>query len=236
MRATARVEVAAGPDGRTRLVDVRSEPPLAVRATPGRVLVVGSAAAPVGGDELDLDVVVGAGARLCLGTAAATVSWPSTDAAWSVARTTCCVGDGGHLTWWPEPSVSVVGSRHRVRTHVELAATASCTVVDEVALGRHGEPSGDVELTVRVRRDGRPLLHHTERLGPGAPGWGGASRVAGARHVLSAVVVGPAAGAPRTVVDASGTSSAWLPLAADAALALVVAPDRPAALAAVALS
>ena len=58
VRASARVEVARR-DGRDVLVDVRSEPPLAVRVAGDRVLLVGAAAAPVGGDELTLDVVVG---------------------------------------------------------------------------------------------------------------------------------------------------------------------------------
>ncbi len=76
MRAAARVEVARR-DGRDVLVDVRSEPPLALRRVGDRVLLVGSAAAPVGGDELALDVVVGPGARLSLGSVAATMAWPS---------------------------------------------------------------------------------------------------------------------------------------------------------------
>ena len=96
VRATARIEVARR-DGRDVLVDARSEPPLAVRATADRVLLVGSAAAPVGGDELALDVVVGAGATLSLGTAAATLAWPGATGRPSTQTVDVSVAAGGAL-------------------------------------------------------------------------------------------------------------------------------------------
>ena len=61
------------------MVDARSEPPLAVRQTADRILLVGSAAAPVGGDEIEIDVVVGPGACAAIGSVAATSIFPGPD-------------------------------------------------------------------------------------------------------------------------------------------------------------
>jgi urease accessory protein len=203
---------------------------MALRRSGGRLLLVSSAAAPVGGDDLSLDLVVGAGATADVGTVAATMVWPSPVPALSVMTTTIAVGAGARLLWRPCPMVSVRGSDHLASTVVRLAADATAVVVEEVALGRHGEPSGDLELRLRVERDGRPLLHHAERFGPDAPGAGGVVSVGAARHVVQAVLVGVEAGSPRSVVH-DDRAAAWLPLADDAVAILALGTDRPAVLA-----
>lgn len=225
MRASATVRIES--DGtRSAPVDVRSEPPLALRRSGSRVLLVSSAAAPVGGDDLSLDIDVGPGADADIGTVAATMIWPSNPPRLSVMTTSVRVAAGAHLEWRPCPMVSVAGSDHLASTWVTLAADATCVIVEEVALGRHGQPSGDLELRLRVERAGRPLVHHVERFGPGVPGAGSVVSVGAARHVLQAVLVGVAAGAPRsTVVD--DCSAAWLPVADDAVAVLAAGPDRP---------
>ncbi len=228
MKASARVEVARR-DGRDVLVDVRSEPPLTVRAAGDRVLVVGSAAAPVGGDELALDVVVGPGASLSLGTVAATIAWPGAGGAWSAQHVHAVVGVGGHLRWVPEPLVAVAGCRHRTTTTVDLAGDATAWIVEEVSLGRTGEPPGDLVLEWRVEREGRPLVHHAEHLGPGAPGWGSAVTTGGHRHLLAALAVGLAVPDAPPVVGADG-AVAVLAVAADAWVLLATGPSRPAVL------
>jgi urease accessory protein len=223
------------------LVDVRSEPPVAIRSTPGRVLLVSSAAAPLPGDELHLDLVVGPAAHLEVGTAAATIVWPPSPECqrpsecdrgprgrrWhSDQRVTARVGTGGGLVWRPEPTISVVGSDHRMRFDATLDASASVVVVDELVLGRSGEPSGDVELVTRVVRDSAVVLHHAERLGPSTPGWGSVALVGRARHLVAVVVVGSPVGSSTAVVEAD-VAAAWLPTATDAGILLAVGPDRP---------
>ncbi len=89
--------------------------------------------------------------------------------------------------------------------------------------------SGTLELDLRVERAGVPIVHHVERFGPAEPGAGSSVGVADARHVISGVVIGADPGEAVTRVGADGRG-AWLPVAADAAMVLVVAPDRPAAL------
>jgi urease accessory protein len=227
VKAAARVEVARR-DGRDVLVDARSEPPLAIRATPDRVLLVGSAAAPVGGDELALDVVVGPGATLALGTAAATLAWPGPTGRPSSQTVHADVGPGGVLRWEPEPLVAVAGCRHRSTTTVALAIDAVAWIVDEVALGRTGEPPGHVTLTWRIERAGRVLLHHEERLGPDVPGWGSAVTAGQHRHLLAAIAVGrPAPAAVPLVTD--DVAAAVLTVDADAWVVLAAAVSRPVA-------
>lgn len=204
---------------------------MSIRCTPDRILVVSSAAAPVGGDELAIDVVVGPGATALLGTAAATVVWPGPRGAASSQRTRIVVGDGGHVEWRPEPMVSVIGSVHRTRTDVELIGTATAWVVEETSLGRSGECSGRLDVELRVTRDNAPLVHHVEQLGPDVPGWGSAVHVSSARHLVTGVVVGSPAGDPLTIVAdrLGGASAARFPVAPDVAVMVVVAPDRPTA-------
>jgi urease accessory protein len=227
VRAAARIEVARR-DGRDVLVDVRSEPPLAVRATAERVLLVGSAAGPVGGDELAVDIVVGPGATLALGTAAATLAWPGPSGRPSTQAVHADIAEGAVLRWEPEPLIAVAGCRHHSTTTVRLAAGAVVWLLEEVALGRTGEPSGCVTLTWRVERAGRVLLHHTEQLGPDVPGWGSAVSAGGHRHLLAAITVGrPAPETPPAVT--ADVAAAVLAVAPDAWVVLVAGSSRPVA-------
>jgi urease accessory protein len=226
MRSTARIAVEHR-DGRNEVVDRRCAAPVSIRRCGDRVLLAASAAAPLGGDELELVVDVGAGASADVGSVAAGLVWPGPTAAWSSQTTRCTVDADGHLRFWLEPTVAVAGSRHRSSTTVRLDSTASCVVAEEVALGRRGEPSGHLELRLRVERGGRVLVDHGEAFGPDVPGAASAVSVGAARHCCSLVVVGVDAGRSRTVVDA-GRAAAWLPVADDAAVVLAVGPDRPA--------
>jgi urease accessory protein len=207
--------------GRDEVVRRDAEAPFSVRRCGSRVLLAASAAAPVGGDELHLTIAVGARARADVGSVAATMVWPSPAPAWSSATTVCDVATGADLVWWPEPTVSVAGSFHRASTLVRLAPAASCTVVEEIALGRTGESPGVLVLDLRVECDG-PLLHHTETFGRGASSVG----TGAARYAISAALVGVAPGPSATEVGAA-TAAAWLPRTGDAAVALAVGPDRP---------
>jgi urease accessory protein len=209
------------------LCDVRSQPPLTLRRSGGRVLVVGSAAGPVGGDELDLRLEVAPGARVSIGTVAATIVWPGPDGQSSTASLTIDVGAGAHVDWHPCPTVSVAGSDHHMSTIVHLGRGASCRVVEELALGRGDEAGGRLDAIVRIERDGAPVVHHRERFGPGTPGWGTTTAVGDARFVHQEFRVGEPAGEAATVV-AHGGAAARLPIADDAMVILAIGRDRPA--------
>lgn len=218
----ARAHLGVGWDGtRAYLADVHAEVPYSIRHAGGRFVFVSSAAAPVRGDELTITVDIAPGAVAEVGTVAATIVWPGPDGAPlgppSRATTHITVGAGAHLRWCPEPTVSVAGSDHVARTMVELAEGATCSIVEEYALGRHHEPCGVLSTELRVTRNGHPLVHHGERFTPGAP-----------RHVVAAVLVGRPVD-PAVLVDpVAGIHAAVLPAAdPDTTLVLATGPDRP---------
>ncbi len=229
MKADATIAVESR-HGRDTLVDKRSQAPFSVRQSGGRILLASSAAAPVGGDELHLGIELGPHARASVGSVAASMTWPGPDDAPSSTITTCTVGEGAHLDLWMEPTISVVNSRHRAATTVRLNGTATCCVVEEMVLGRTDEPSGHLEVSLRVERDGLPVVHHDETFGPDVAGALSSVSVGTARFALTAVTVGCDAGEPTVRVE-GGAAVAWLPVAADAGVTLAVAPDRPTALA-----
>lgn len=191
------------------------------------MLLASTAATPVGGDELDIRIVVGADACADVGSVAAMVVWPGPDGAPSHLRTSCDVAPGGHLDLAAEPTVSVAGSRHRSITRVHLAADATCRVVEEISLGRTGEPPGDLHLSLRVERAGAVVVHHDEAFGPDHRGALTSVGIGAARHVVSAVLVGVDAGEPRTVVE-PGRAAGWMPVAHDAVVVMALGGDRPA--------
>jgi urease accessory protein len=53
----------------------------------------------------------------------------------------------------------------------ELVDGAVLTATEQVLLGRTGEEPGRSTGTTRIERAGRPLLHTTVGLGPGAAAW-----------------------------------------------------------------
>jgi urease accessory protein len=114
------------------------------------VHLVNAAAGPLAGDELHLDITVGAGVRLVLGSAAATVALPGRGEGPSVLRLTVDVADGGALDMLPEPTVAARGCRHRIEAEVTLGARAFLRWREEILLGRFGEPAGSVSTSLRV--------------------------------------------------------------------------------------
>ncbi len=168
-----RVEVVArlGPGGRTVLPVVRASGQLAVRRTgPASVHLVATAFGPLGGDDAEIRLVVEEGARLGVHSVAAAVALPARQGgAPSVQRVHATVA--GTLVLAPEPTVVAARAHHRAELTAELAAGATLAATDHVLLGRSGEEPGRWTGTTRVEQAGRPLLHTTVALGPGAPGW-----------------------------------------------------------------
>lgn len=228
MKAGATIEVARH-GARDVVVDQRSAAPFSVRQCGDRILLASSAAAPVGGDELELRIDVGPRATATVGSVAASMAWPGPTGAASVMTTDCTVGPGGHLDLRLEPTISVTGSRHEASTTVRLAGDATCRVVEEVVLGRTGELSGHLDVSLRVERQGLPLMHHAEHFGPGVAGALSSVSVGSARFAVTAVLVGIEARQPVVHVEAD-CAAAWLPVAADAGVAMAVGYDRPTAI------
>jgi len=216
VKAAARV-VASLAGGRTALTVLKGEAPLLPRRTgPNEVHFVGGAAAPLGGDELSIEIEVGAGATLWLRTVAASIALPNRAGDWSRLSISATVGPGGRLIWLPEPLVAAARCRHRNVSTVDLDGDAELVWREEVVLGRHGESSGDVRLSTVVRRDGRPWYRGDLDLGPSFPD--GPAVLAGARVHATLLSTGRAELPPTP-------HAALMPLAGGGMLATALADD-----------
>ncbi|WP_164710702.1 urease accessory protein UreD [Euzebya pacifica] len=190
--AAARVVVGPGRQGRPRLLERTTRPPLGMTLAGGDLYLMGTAGGPHGGDDLSTEVVVTPGTELTVRSVAATVALPG-DGSRSRQRLRVDVGEGATVRWVPEPLVAAAGCHHRADTVVDLAADARLVWREELVLGRTGEPAGRLFASLRITRNGRPLLVHA--LDTSLPGWQGPAVTAGARVVGLLVVVGPDADA-----------------------------------------
>lgn len=211
----ARAALRAVGDGRCEVL--RSDPPLTFRETSDGLQWVGSAAAPVGGDDLALALSVAAGAVLHVGSVAASLAHPGPSGA---ASTMSIEGDvDGTLTWSPQPTVLVRDCDHRSVTRLRVGGHGRVVWREEAVLGRHGEVPGSMTQRLDVERAGRPLLRTQLAVGPRWPGSLGPAGTAGTRAIGSLLVVGAG---PTHPVD--GIRAAVQRLDVDAVLVTALAP------------
>lgn len=231
VRATARMLARDDGRGGTSLPVLEGDGPLALRRTRGRgseahVMLVGAMSGPLGGDHFTVEAGVEAGARLRVGSAAATIALPGQakgEARYDVRLT---VADGGELHWLPEQLISAHGSELYVTTHADLGSTARLLLREEQVLGRVGEEPGRLGSRMVVRVAGRAVLDQELACGPGAPGgWDGPAVLAGHRAVGQVVVVRPEFADRPVPARVLGEGAAVVPLAGPAALVTAVAPD-----------
>lgn len=231
VRATARI--AARPDGRggTALPTLEGEGPLALRRTrasgsEARVMLVGAMSGPLGGDHFTVEAWADAGARLHVGSAAATIALPGQakgEARYDIRLT---VAEGAELCWLPEQLISANGSELCVTTRADLAAGARLVLREEQVLGRANEEPGRLTSRLTVRLDGRPLLDQELSCGPGAPGgWDGPAVLAGHRALGQLVFVRPEFVRSPVEPRLLGEYAVLTPLAGPGALVTAVAPD-----------
>jgi urease accessory protein len=171
VRTVVEIVARPGPGGRTVLPVVRASGQLAVRRTgPSTVHLVATAFGPLGGDEVDISLVVEEGARLGVRSVAAAIALRARgDLAPSAQRITASVG--GTLDLALEPTVVAAGALHLAELAADVRPHGVLTATERVLLGRTGEEPGRWTGTVRVVRDGRPALHTTVGLGPGEAAW-----------------------------------------------------------------
>jgi urease accessory protein len=202
------VEVVARCDarGRTVLPVVRASGQLAVRRTgPTTVHLVATAFGPLGGDDAEIRLVVEPGARLSVRSVAAAVVLPARGES-PPSRQVVRAEVAGVLELAPEPTVVTARAVHLAELHAAVAETGELRATEQVLLGRMGEQPGRWTGTTRVERAGRPLLHTTVGLGPGAPAW---LPPVAPRAYVSTVWVGD----PRAEVEvATGRDAVRLPL------------------------
>ncbi|MFI6865372.1 urease accessory protein UreD [Nocardia sp. NPDC050406] len=138
------------------------------RTAPDVVHLIGTAATPLGGDELDITILVGPGARLAVRSVAATIALPGRATRKSVARWHIEVEPGGELDFDPEPTVVAGGAEHDTITTVRLAEGAKLTLRERVQIGRTGEDHGWWSGELHADLGDLPLLRHRLDLGTDA--------------------------------------------------------------------
>ncbi|MDO0931282.1 urease accessory protein UreD [Streptomyces sp. DG2A-72] len=231
VRATARIGAREDGRGGTALPVLEGEGPIALRRTRGsgpqaHVMLVGAMSGPLGGDHFTVVADVAEGARLRVGSAAATIALPGQTKGEARYDVRLSVADGGELRWLPEQLISAGGSDLYVGTQVDLGASARLVLREEQVLGRVGEEPGRLTSRLTVRIAGRTVLDQELACGPGAPGgWDGPAVLGGHRAVGQLVVVRPEFAAEPAVARVVGDTAAVTPLAGPAALVTAVAPD-----------
>ncbi|MFL6083824.1 MAG: urease accessory protein UreD [Mycobacterium sp.] len=136
------------------------------RTEPDTVHLVSAAATPLGGDAIHIRVVVEAGARLRVRTAAATVTLPGSATSESHAFWTLEVA--GDLDVDPQPTVVAATSRHFMSTRLELMGSGRVRLRERIQIGRSDERQGFWSGSVHADVDGSPLLRHRMELGNGS--------------------------------------------------------------------
>ncbi|WP_378731383.1 urease accessory protein UreD [Nocardia brasiliensis] len=150
------------------LPEIHASGGLSARRTgPHTVHLIGTAATPLGGDELDITIVVGPGARLVVRSVAATLALPSVRTPLSLAHWRFQVDSGGELDFDPEPTIVAGGAHHQTITSILLAADARLRLRERVQIGRSGEDSGGWRGDLIADVGATPLLRHRLELGAG---------------------------------------------------------------------
>ena len=225
--------------GSNRLTRLRSQGQLVLRPTypkgfepwadgsrsVARASLSAGAAGPLGGDRLFLDIHVGPDATLVLNEVSATLALPGVRGGRSVMTYRVHVEAGGTLIWLPEPVIAAHHCDHRQLIHVELAPTARFHLREQLILGRHGEPPGDLGQHLRIVR-GAEVLHDQElRLGSNQQGWDSPAVLERAQAVGTLVVVDPGSGIGRGRSDLVNDSTISVGIDDDVVQATALAPD-----------
>ncbi|MFE9836896.1 urease accessory protein UreD [Streptomyces sp. NPDC005551] len=231
VRATARIAARGDGSGGTSLPVLESGGPLALRRTrahgsEARVMIVGAMSGPLGGDHFGVEAEAGDGARLHVGSAAATIALPGQAGGEARYDIRIGVAAGAELHWMPEQLISVRGSDLYVSSGVDVAAGARLVFREEQVLGRAGEEPGRLTSRLTVRVDGKPVLDQELSCGPGAPGgWDGPAVLGGHRALGQLVVVRPKFEREPMAPRLFGEGAALTPLAGPAVLVTALAPD-----------
>lgn len=125
----------------------------------------------VGGDALEIDVSVGADAHALLTTPGAGKWYRSAGASARLVQR-IAVGEGGVCEWLPQESIVFDGALGRLETAVELARDACFVGSEMLCFGRTGAGErfahGELRLSTRIRREGRPLWLERGCIGGGS--------------------------------------------------------------------
>lgn len=124
-----------------------------------------------GGDELEIDVTVGAGAHALLTTPGAG-KWYRSAGAWARQRLGLAVAAQGKLEWLPQETIVFDAARAAMDSRIDLAADACLIGMEVLCLGRRASGEafrhGALHLATRVQRAGQPVWLERGRLDGGS--------------------------------------------------------------------
>jgi urease accessory protein len=190
-----------------RLAELRCEPPLTVRQVHSddtrtcALCLVGTAAGPLAGDDLALDLTVRDGAHATLQAAGATIAQGGGGS--RSMYTAVTLGARARLVAHPGAVIVARGSRVDITVCLDLAADAAAEWHELLVLGRTGEDPGAATLRWNVTRGGRAILRQFVDLAdPALAAWRGMT--AGRRVLATALICDPTR--PATTVVHSATA------------------------------
>ncbi|MFK0686786.1 urease accessory protein UreD [Mesorhizobium sp. IMUNJ 23033] len=209
-------------DGRTRLRRLYQDGSAKIRmpavsADPLEAVLINTAGGLTGGDRLDWEVDVGAGASASITTQACEKIYRAASDRAEV-RLRLTVGAGGRIAWLPQETIVFDRAAFARTLDVELAADAEALLLEATVFGRlaMGERAthGGFHDRWRVRQDGALVHAEDFRIGPAiAASLGRAAVAGGAAAMTTVLLVSPRAEAflepVRAIIGGEGDASAW---------------------------
>ncbi|MHA7679753.1 urease accessory protein UreD [Cupriavidus sp. PET2-C1] len=164
--ASLRLRFAARAE-RSVLVERRHQGPLLVQkplypeGPVCHVVILHPPAGVAGGDSLDIDVTVGAGAHAVLASPGAT-KWYKSLGREAAQRVTLTLEAGARVDWLPQENIVFDDAHARLATTVTVAPSASAIGWDAIVLGRQASGEtwrrGTLGMETRVQGGGRRAL------------------------------------------------------------------------------
>jgi len=179
------------------LGELACAPPLTLRQVHGEardwceLRLVGTAAGPLAGDDLSLELRLRPGARAVLRATGASLAQGRGGCGAASLSVYAELAEGAALVADPGALIVCAGSQVDVRLELVLSADAAVQWQELIVLGRTGEGPGRATVRWDVTRAGRPVLRQFVELDPGL--------TSGHRVLACALIAGPAVAA-RTVV------------------------------------
>jgi urease accessory protein len=186
-------------DGRSRRANVHEAGSLRLRFPNAddatlEAIILNTAGGMTGGDRFGVDIDVGEGAELLIGTTSAEKIYRSLHDDVTV-DVKLKVASGGHLAWLPQETILFDRARYARRIDVDLAPDASLVLAEAVVFGRAamGETveQGSLIDRWRVRRNGRLLFAENMRLDGAIDRKLAATAIASGRLAVATILIAP---------------------------------------------
>jgi urease accessory protein len=189
MKSSASIVVVAE-NGFSKITEMISQPPLTFRETTDGVMIVNTAAGPIGGDRLELHIEVQDGADLILGGVAASMALPGAPGTGhSKLDISIKLGENSKLVWKPQPLILASGSHHQQLITISAHSSSQFIYGDTFQFGRHEEETGRIEQHLSVRINNVEFLRQSTDINPHED-WKEALSLQNARNFTSYITYG----------------------------------------------